>query len=114
VPEIDPVLELKTKPVGKVGEIEYPFVFTLPPEFDALTGEIGFPSVTDWTELESEITGAISAATTVSVKVAVDVPPVPEAVTMYVRCDWDWMGVPEIDPVLVLKFKPDGRDGDTE
>jgi hypothetical protein len=47
VPEIAPVFVLKTKPEGKAGEIEYPFAFILPPVFVALTGKMGFPTVTD-------------------------------------------------------------------
>ena len=80
VPEIDPVLVLKTNHEGKEGEIVYPFELIAPPEFDAITATIEFPTVTDCTEFESIMAGATSAAITVKTNVATEVPPKPVAV----------------------------------
>ena len=51
-----------------------------PPEFVEITVLIELPTVTLCTEFERDICGAISAATTVNVKTALEVPPGPVAV----------------------------------
>jgi len=69
MPEIEPVAELKVKPVGKDGEIEKPFEFIGPPVLVTVATDIGFPDVTDCEALESVIEGAKLASIVVNVVV---------------------------------------------
>ena len=68
-------------PVGSAGEIENPIVFMGPPEFVGVAVKIALPTVTDCTELENEMTGADTGVVTLNVKVAVELPATPLAVT---------------------------------
>ena len=108
VPEITPVVVLKLRPVGSVALIEYDT--TAPPTLDGVLFVIAWPFmyVAGFVEYASP-EGATSS--TVIDNVAVVEPMSFLAVTVWFVAADNALAVPEITPVVVLKFKPFGKAG---
>jgi hypothetical protein len=111
VPLIAPVDESKASPAGRDGETDQEVI--VPPLDVGVVVDIAVPFVNVNVLGEYAIVdGAISF--TVMVKVAVSLPPVLLAVTVYVADEDTAVGVPLIAPVEESKDKPAGRDGETD
>ena len=110
VPLIAPVEESRERPAGKLGETVHEVIVPPPTVGVSVVMVVPFSKVR---ELEPyEIVGGTSLTTMVSV--AVSVPPVLVAVTVYVAEEVIAVGVPEITPVDVSRAMPAGSDGETD
>ena len=110
VPLMAPVEESRDKPAGSDGETDQEVI--APPLVVGVNVVMAVPfSKVREVELY-EIEGATSLTT--MVKVAVSVPPVFVAVTVYDAEEVMAVGVPEIAPVEVSRVTPAGSDGETD
>ena len=111
VPLISPVEVSKDNPAGRDGETDQEV--TGPPLADGVTAVIAVPFVKVKEFGLYEIEDGATSLTSI-VTVAVSLPPVLDAVIVYVADDVTAVGVPLISPVEVSKDKPAGRDGETD
>ena len=111
VPEMAPVEVLKERPLGSEGEIDHEV--TVPPLAlgVAVVMAVSLVSV-NGLPLYTMEDGMISL--TVMVTVAVALPPVLLAVTVYGVDEDTAVGVPEIAPVEVENRRPAGSDGEID
>jgi hypothetical protein len=108
VPLIKPVEELKVKPFGKkVGDSSY--AVTVPPVLVIVYSD----AVSFWkAEKLSPERVIIGGSPTSKVKVAEDVPAMLIAVIVYIFASCIAVGEPDNNPVVVLKIKPAGAEGE--
>ena len=105
VPEIVPSEVSNDRPAGRVGEIDHDV--TAPPLAEGVTDVMAVPLVSvNVAGLYVREDGMTSF--TVMVTVAVSLPPVFEAVIVYVVDVLSSVGVPEMLPSVVLNVKPAG------
>jgi hypothetical protein len=109
VPDIVPFEVSKDNPVGRAGEIDHET--TVPPLAVGVTVCIG-ELLVRVNELGLYTIEEGAASLTIIVTVAVALPPVFSAVTVYVFSGEIAVGVPEIVPVEASKESPDGRVGE--
>ena len=111
VPEIAPVEVLKERPAGSVGEIDHEV--TVPPLTLGVAVVMAVSLVNvNGLPLYTMLDGLTSL--TVMVTVAVELPPVLLAVTVYCVEDEMAVGVPEIAPLVVENERPAGREGEID
>ena len=111
VPLISPVVVLKARPAGRVGEIDH--VATGPPLAVGVTGVMVVP-FSSVSELGVKATPDGAATMTSIVTVVVALPPEFAAVTVYTADELRTVGVPEMAPVELSKARPAGSDGVTD
>ena len=111
MPLISPVEVSKDNPAGRDGETDQDV--TGPPLVDGVTAVIAVPLVRvnelGLYEIEEGATSFTSIVTE-----AVSLPPVLDAVIVYVADDVIAVGVPLISPVEVSRDNPAGRAGETD
>ena len=111
MPEIAPVEVSKERPAGSVDEIVQEVI--APPLDVGVTVVIAVPFA-KLNELGLYVSDDGAASLTIIVTVAVALPPVLVAVTVYVADAVIAFGVPEIVPVEVSKESPAGNVGETD
>ena len=110
VPLMAPVEESRDNPAGKDGETDQEVIVPPPTVGVSVVMVVPFSKVR---EVEPyEMVGATSLTT--MVMLAVSLPPVLVAVTVYIVEEETAVGVPLISPVDVLNVKPAGTDGDID
>jgi len=111
VPEIAPVEVLKERPAGSVGEIDHEV--TVPPLTLGVAVVMALSLVNvNGLPLYTMLDGPMSL--TVMVTVAVELPPVLLAVTVYCVVEETAVGVPEIAPVELENRRPAGKLGEMD
>ena len=111
VPLISPVEVENVRPAGSDGETDQET--TLPPLEVGVVAVIA-ESLVSVNELGLYVIEEGMTSLTTTVIVAVALPPLLVAVTVYDADEVIAVGVPEITPVVVLKESPVGSDGDTD
>ena len=111
VPLISPVEVEKTRPAGSDGETDQE---TTEPPLEAGVVAVIAESLVSVNELGLYVIEEGMTSLTTTVIVAVALPPLLVAVTVYVPDEVIAVGVPEITPVEVLRESPAGSDGDTD
>lgn len=111
VPLISPVEVENVRPAGSDGETYQET--TLPPLEVGVVAVIA-ESLVSVNELGLYVIEEGMTSLTTTVIVAVALPPLLVAVTVYVADEVIAVGVPEITPVEVLNESPDGSDGNTD
>ena len=111
VPLSAPSEEAIDSPAGSDGDTDH--VVTVPPVVVGVVVFIVVPFV-KVNELGLYVMEVGATSLTTIVRVAVSVPAVLVAVTVYVEEDATAVGVPLMVPFAVFKDKPEGSDGETE
>ena len=111
VPLSAPSEEAMDSPAGSDGDTDH--VVTVPPVVVGVVVFIVVPFV-KVNELGLYVMEVGATSLTTIVRVAVSVPAVLVAVTVYVEEDATAVGVPLMVPFAVFKDKPEGSDGETE
>ena len=109
VPEITPVEASNTNPAGNAGVTEYEV--TTPPETVGIRLAIGLLSVKIFGDEYERDAGAASLTVITTPKLVL--PPILDAVIVYVAVALVCNGLPEITPVDELRFSPLGKAGET-
>ena len=111
VPLMAPVEESRERPVGSVGETDHEVM--APPLTVGVTVVMAVPLV-KVNEFGLYVSDDGTTSLTTMVKVAVSLPPVLLAVTVYVAEEVTAEGVPLIAPVVESMERPVGSDGETD
>src|SRR5882757_10077303 len=107
---IVPSVVLNVRPAGNAGEMDQEV--TAPPVEAGVRVAVGSPTASATRPLGYLAAGATSL--TDMTRLAVALPPLFVAVSVYVACAVTAVAVPVIEPEVVLRVSPDGNAGVTE